>query len=59
MNVELSEVEAELLKELLDIRLGELKAEIHHSRVSTFKDQLKKKKDCLLAMIEKLEAVSV
>ena len=58
MSIELAESERELLLELLQTRWGELKEEIHHARVSGFKDALKAKEECLKGLVEKLEATS-
>jgi hypothetical protein len=55
MSVELTDTEREMMLELLDTRLGELKEEIHHSRVSEFKDALKVRADCMRELIAKLE----
>ncbi len=58
MNIELAESERELLLELLQSRWGELKGEIHHARISGFKDELRTKQEFLKGLIEKLEAAN-
>jgi len=42
--------------EVLDGRLGELREEIHHSQVSGFTDELKRKEESLKALIGNIEA---
>jgi hypothetical protein len=59
MNIELADSERDLLLELLESRWSELKEEIHHARVSEFKDALRVRAECMKELIEKLEAVSV
>ena len=56
MNLELTDVEREFLLSLLHDRLGELKEEIHHSRVADFTAQLKLTEQCVRGLIGKLEA---
>ena len=58
MNLELAESEREFLMELLQSRWGELKQEMHHARVSSFKDQLKATEMCLKSIIDKLQTVN-
>ncbi len=55
MNLELKEEERTLLLEVLDGRLGELREEVHHSRVFRFTDELKKKEETLRALIDRVE----
>jgi hypothetical protein len=57
MNVELTESERELMLELLQSRWNELKQEMHHARVSSFKDQLKATEACLQSLLDKLQNV--
>lgn len=58
MSIELADSERELLLELLQTRWGELREEIHHARLSGFKDELRTRQDFLKGLIEKLEAAS-
>lgn len=55
MNLELTDEERTLLLEVLDGRLGELREEVHHSRVSSFTEELKKREETLRAVIGKVE----
>ncbi len=55
MNLELTDVEREFLLSLLKDRLGELKEEIHHSRVADFTAQLKTMEQCVRGLIGKLD----
>ena len=54
MNLELTDVEREFLLSLLQDRLGELREEIHHSRVADFTAQLKTTEQCVRGLIGKL-----
>ncbi len=54
--IELTDEEARALLELVDARLGEMSEEIYHSTVSTFKEELKHRKETLEAVREKLAA---
>jgi hypothetical protein len=56
MTLELTAAEREFLLEILKDRLGSLKEQVHHSRTSTFTDQLKEKEVVLVGMIAKAEA---
>ena len=58
MNVELTDSERDLMLQLLKSRWDELKHEMHHARVSSFKDQLKTTEACLQSLIDKLETVN-
>ncbi|HPM83659.1 MAG TPA: hypothetical protein PLF81_23300 [Candidatus Anammoximicrobium sp.] len=58
MNLELTDVEREFLLSLLQDRLGELKEEIHHSRVADFTAQLKTMEQCVRGLIGKLDTKS-
>ncbi len=55
MNLELTPVEQQMVFELLKSRLGELKQEIHHSRISTFTDQLKERARLMSQLMDKLD----
>jgi hypothetical protein len=57
MNLELTESEREFMLELLQSRWNELKQEMHHARVSSFKDQLKATEACLQSVLDKLQTV--
>ncbi len=56
MNLELTDIEREFLLSLLQDRLGELKEEIHHSRVADFTARLKTTEQCVRGLIAKLGA---
>ena len=56
--VEITPEEAEVLSGLLEQRLGELSAEIHHSIVSSFTDDLKAKQAALNALKAKIDAAA-
>ena len=56
MNLELTPEEHELLLEVLHGRMGELRQEIYHATVSTFKDELKEREALLQGLIQNLEA---
>lgn len=56
MSLELTESEREFLLEILQDRLGSLREQVHHSRTSTFTDQLKAKEELLRRLIEKVQA---
>ncbi len=58
ISLELSPGERELLLELLKSRIGELRQEIHHSRVSTFTDQLKQSQTLINGLLAKLESAA-
>jgi hypothetical protein len=58
MNLELTDEDRTLLLEVLDGRLGELREEIHHSQVSGFTDELKRKEQSLKTLIGKVERAS-
>ena len=55
MDITLSREEAELLEELLSIELSTLPVEIHHCRVSDYKDMLKKKQSLVTGLLEKIK----
>jgi len=54
MQLELTEPQRELVLHILENRLGELRAEIHHSTVSRFTDQLKEMETLLKGVIHEL-----
>jgi len=56
MILEVTDVERQFLLGILQERLGELKQEERHSRVSSFTDELKKNEQCVRDLIGKLEA---
>ena len=56
MSLQLSAAERELLLELLTGRIGELRQEVHHSKVSTFRDQLKETEAMMKGLVAKLES---
>jgi hypothetical protein len=58
MNLELTDSERDLLLQLLKSRWDELKQEVHHARVSSFKDQLKATEACVESLIDKLQTVN-
>lgn len=57
MSLELTASERELLLGILHDRVGTLKEEVHHSRTSSFTEELKRKETELKGIIRKLEAV--
>ena len=54
MAIELSEEESSLVKELLQGALGEIKAEIHHTETSAFRDTLREKESRIRALLDRL-----
>ena len=56
MILEVTDVEREFLLGILQERLGELKQEERHSRVSSFTDELKENEQCVRDLIGKLAA---
>jgi hypothetical protein len=56
MSLQLTQDERELLADVLNDRLGELRQEIHHSTVSKFTDELKRREVLLKVLIAKVEA---
>ncbi len=52
--LELTTEEVQALVELLNTRLGEMSEEIHHATVSSFKEQLRERRDLLRALRRKL-----
>lgn len=55
MELVLSKEEAELLEELLSIEQNTLPVEIHHCRVSDYKEMLKKKQSLVNGLLEKIK----
>ncbi len=55
MNLELTDAERVLVLDVLEGRMGELREEIHHSQVSTFTDELKRREGTLRSIIERLD----
>lgn len=56
MALELTPEETQLLLEILQDRLGELREQIHHSATSTFTDQLKEREEKLKELIARLQS---
>lgn len=56
MNLEVTDLEKEMLVEILQDRLGSLREEIHHSMTSSFTDDLKRKEKMLKGVLDKLGA---
>jgi hypothetical protein len=54
MILEVTDVERQFLLGILQERLGELKQEERHSRVSSFTDELKQNEQCVRDLIGKL-----
>jgi hypothetical protein len=54
MNLELSDAETELLQQILQGRMEELREEVRHSRLPDFREQLKEKEELLRGIMEKL-----
>ncbi len=55
MNLELADDDRALLKEILAGRLTELREEVHHARVSRFKDHLREKERQLVGIIDQIQ----
>ncbi len=55
MNLELTDAERVLVLDVLEDRMGELREEIHHSQVSRFTDELKKREGTLRTIMQKLD----
>ena len=58
MDLQLMDVERELLLDVLQGRLTELRGEIHHARVAEFKEQLQRREQVLRDLISKLQPES-
>jgi len=56
MQLELSERERDLLVEVLRGRLGELREEVYHATVSSYKDELKDVEARMIGLLERLGA---
>jgi hypothetical protein len=56
MQLELTEADRELLVEILQGRLGELREEVYHATISTYKDELKTKEVALAGLLQSLGA---
>jgi hypothetical protein len=56
MQLTLTEPEREFLLEILQIRLGEMREEVYHTTVSTYKDMLKGKEAMLQDLIARLSS---
>lgn len=55
MELQLTDDERRLLIDILRGRLGELREEVYHATVSTFKDELKAREVVLSDLISRLE----
>ncbi len=55
MELVLSKEEVELLEELLSVEQNTLPVEIHHCRVSDYKDLLKKKQSIVVDLLKKIQ----
>jgi len=55
MKIELTQEEAELLRELLSFALSELRMEIADTDSSSYRETLKERKNTLKGLLEKLE----
>jgi hypothetical protein len=56
MILELSDAERELVIEILTGRLEELRGEVYHAAVSSYKDELKAKEVVVKDLLSRLEA---
>jgi hypothetical protein len=56
LHVQLSPAEQELLLQVLTNRLEELRGEIHHAAISTFKEQLKETEVLMKGVLAKVES---
>jgi len=56
MNLELTDAERILLEEVLQGRLAELREEVRHSRVSSFRDELKEREELLRGLLDRVAA---
>ena len=56
LELQLSEAERAILKEMLTGRIGELRQEVHHSKVSTFREELKQTEELIKSLLAKVEA---
>lgn len=58
MSLQLTQQECELLLDVLEGRLGDLRQQIHHSTVSKFTDELKQTEVVIAGVIAKIKAAS-
>jgi hypothetical protein len=58
MDVQLTDEEKDLLLDVLQGRLTELRSEIHHARVAEFKEQLQHREQLLRDLLGKLPSES-
>jgi hypothetical protein len=56
MTIELQTDEIELLASLVQRELSELGPEIHHTQTSSYRDDLKTRKDLLIRLLDRLSA---
>lgn len=54
MNIELSGREKEILKEILQQELGELRRQVYHAEAPRFKDELKERQRDLQGLVAKI-----
>jgi hypothetical protein len=54
MNIELSGTERQLLHEILSQEMTELRGQVYHAEAPRFKDELKKRKDEVQLILDKL-----
>ena len=54
MSIELTAEESQMLKELLQAALGDLKVEVRHTETSAFRKSLHEKEDRIRALLERL-----
>ncbi|MEJ2368192.1 MAG: hypothetical protein P8Z49_07560 [Acidobacteriota bacterium] len=55
MEVTFTEQELDLLKRILDSSLRQLRQEVHHTRDSEYREQLKHRENVLRSILEKVE----
>jgi hypothetical protein len=54
--LQLSPAERAMLQEMLTIRIGELRQEVHHSKVTAYREQLKQTEELVKGLLAKVEA---
>lgn len=54
MNIEISAAAREVLLELLQTEMGEVRQEVHHTKTHEFRDKLKAREAVVRELIEKL-----
>lgn len=54
----LTEAEWALIVELLERELQELPVEIHHTRTSSFRDDLRNRRDMIRGLIERIQPIA-